>query len=272
MLHHTVYRTAPDADWIVLVHGAGVTSSIWEPQIEAYRRTHNLLLPDLRGHGGSAGADAGGGATPYTWEAVSRDVLQVMDHHGVERAHFVAVSMGSIVVRTLAELAPQRVRSMVFAGVIAQLDLRARTLIALAHALKSVVPYMWLYRVNAWIVMPRRSHRESRRLVVREAGQLGQREFLRWLQATHGLPERLQRFEERDTGIPTLYVMGDEDHMFLPGARTVAARHPAASLHVIEHCGHVCSVQRAETFNRVSLDFLARVEERNPAREEHEGA
>jgi pimeloyl-ACP methyl ester carboxylesterase len=256
LLHHTVHRSHPAADWVVLVHGAGVTSEVWEHQIEAYRERYNLLLPDLRGHGGSAGLEGRRDRQPYTWESVSRDVLDLMDHYGINSAHMVGVSMGCIVIRTLAGMAPARVRSMVLSGAIARLNLLARVLITFAHLLKHLAPHMWLYRVNAWIVLPLWGHRESRRMVVRQARRMPRREFLRWLQTTHGLPDRLRRFEVDDPGIPTLLVMGDQDHMFLPGARAVAANQPGGELHVIDDCGHVCTVQRPEEFNRVSLAFL----------------
>lgn len=256
LLRHTVHRDHPGGEWVVLVHGAGVTSEIWDEQIEEYRETYNLLLPDLRGHGASA--DLGGpDAPPYTWEQLAREVLAVLDHHGIESAHFLAVSMGTIVTRTLAELAPERIRSMVNAGAIVRLNPLARFLIGAAHALKRLVPHMWLYRVNAWIIMPRPSHRDSRRLVASQARRLARDEFIRWLDVTRGLPARLDRYAATDPGIPTLYVMGDQDHMFLPGAADVAAHQGSARLHVIDDCGHVCTAQRPDAFNRVSLAFLA---------------
>lgn len=258
LLHHTVHRRDPAADWVVLVHGAGVSSEVWRRQVDAYGARYNLLLPDLRGHGRSPGLDPSYGPAPYTWESVGRDVLDVMDHHGIESAHFVGVSMGCIVVRTLAATDPRRLRSMVLAGAIARLNPLARGLVGLAHVLKHFVPHLWLYRINAWIVLPRPSHRESRSLVVRLAGQMTRREFLRWLHMTRGLPARLRRLGARDPGIPALYVSGDQDHLFLPGARAVAHGHPSAVMRVIDDCGHVCNDQRADAFNRQSLEFLAR--------------
>lgn len=263
LLHHTVYRDEPGAGWVVLVHGAGITSEIWARQIDAYRCEFNVLLPDLRGHGGSRGPAGERERESYSFDAVSRDVLDLLDHHGIDAAHFVGVSMGCLVARTLAEIAPERVRSMILAGAIVRLKRRARLLIALAHVLKRVVPHMWLYRFYAWILLPRRSHGESRQAVVRDAArQLTRVEFLRWLPMTHELTDMLRRFEAKDPGVPTLYAMGDEDHMFLPGARAVAAKHASATIHVFEDCGHVCTVQRAEAFNRVSLGFLRKVEGR----------
>ena len=259
LLHHTIHRAdpeaGPDAEWVVLVHGAGVTSEIWDHQIEAYRRSYNLLLPVLRGHGGTRASDHED-RPPYTWEGVSLDVLDVMDFHGIESAHMVGVSLGSIVVRTVAELAPERVRSMVMAGGVVRLEPLARLLVALARVLHRALPYLWLYAINAWIILPRRSHRESRRLVVRSARRLGGDEFRRWMRLTRPVPALLRRHTARDPGIPTLYVSGDQDHLFLPGVRHTAAAHENAELHVIESCGHVCTVQCPEAFNDASLAFL----------------
>ncbi|MEJ2502415.1 MAG: alpha/beta fold hydrolase [Gemmatimonadota bacterium] len=258
-LHYTVHRAEPGADWVVLVPGAGVHSGIWDPQVDAFRNRFNLLLPDLRGHGRSSSPRDPGDPNPYTWEEVSHDVLALMDDLGIERAHFVGVSMGCLVTRTLAEIAPERVLSMVLAGAIGRLDRRARTLIALAQLLKNVVPYLWLYTVYAWILLPRPGHAESRARVIHQARSLGRAEFLRWLPLARSLPRYLQRLEAHDPGIPALYVMGDQDHMFLDGVRAVAAAHESARFHLIPDCGHVCTLQCAPTFNRVALDFLARM-------------
>ena len=54
VLHHRIHHLGPRAEWVVLVHGAGGSSSIWFRQIRAYAREFNVLLVDLRGHGESA--------------------------------------------------------------------------------------------------------------------------------------------------------------------------------------------------------------------------
>jgi pimeloyl-ACP methyl ester carboxylesterase len=62
--------------------------------------------------------------------------------------------------------------------------------------------------------------------------------------------------EEKELPIPTLYLMGEEDHMFLPPVRRIVSRHRHSVLRVLESSGHVCNVDRAERFNRLSIDFL----------------
>jgi pimeloyl-ACP methyl ester carboxylesterase len=256
MLHHKTHILSSDRDWVVLVHGAGGSSSIWFRQLRAYREHFNVLLVDLRGHGESAKLDDGREGETYTFEAVSREVIDVLDHVGIERAHFVGISLGCLIIRTIAEIAPERVSSMVLGGAIARLNVRSRILVVLGNALKRVLPFMWLYRLYAWILMPRGNHRESRLVFVREAQKLARKEFLRWFRLTMELTALVRMFEERDSGIPTLYLMGDQDHMFLPAARRMAAHHRRAVLRVIEQCGHVCNIERPAQFNHHSIQFM----------------
>ncbi len=66
----------------------------------------------------------------------------------------------------------------------------------------------------------------------------------------------MRYFRERSLPIPTLYVMGEEDHMFLAPVREQVARDASSSLAVIEQCGHVCNVEQPEQFNRRTLAYI----------------
>jgi pimeloyl-ACP methyl ester carboxylesterase len=260
VLHYRTFILDPAREWVVLVHGAGGSSSIWFRQLRAYCEEFNVLLVDLRGHGGSAGAATASDDEPYTFEAVSAEVVEVLAHEGIERAHFVGISLGSLIVRTIAEIAPDRVRSLVLGGAIVRLNTRSRFLVFAGNAVKRFIPFMWLYRLYAWILMPRLRHRESRMIFIREAQKLARKEFLRWWRLTLELTPVLRMFEEREVPFPTLYLMGAEDYMFLPPVRQLVARHASAVLRVIEQCGHVCNIERPDEFNAISIAFMKRPE------------
>ena len=55
---------------------------------------------------------------------------------------------------------------------------------------------------------------------------------------------------------PTLYIMGEEDHMFLPPVRKMVKDFKHSFLVVVEGSGHVVNVDKPEEFNRESLNFL----------------
>lgn len=258
MLHYTTYQHDDARPWVTFIHGAGGSSSIWFKQVRVFRQFFNVLLIDLRGHGRSKDfKDLHSGR--YTFEVLVKDVIGVMDHLRLPSSHFVGISLGTIIVRELAENYPGRVQSMIMAGAVMKLNVRGKVLMKIGVWLKSMVPYLMLYKFFAFIIMPRKNHRESRLLFIREARQLAQKEFIRWFSLAADVNARLRFFRQRDTGIPTLYIMGEQDYMFLPSVRLLVRDHAASSSLVIApDCGHVVNVEQPGFFNEQAIAFLQR--------------
>jgi len=137
-----------------------------------------------------------------------------------------------------------------------KLNVRSQFLMKLGVAFKSVIPYMLLYKLFAFIIMPRKNHKVSRSLFVNEAKKLYQKEFIRWFKLASEINPLLKFFREKDTPIPSLYVMGEQDHLFLPSIKKIAEQQKNAILHVIENCGHVVNVEQPLSFNKKSISFL----------------
>jgi pimeloyl-ACP methyl ester carboxylesterase len=256
MLHYKTHLIAEDAPWVVFVHGAGGSSSIWFMQIKEFVKHFNILLVDLRGHGRSKQIAAAKEDRHYNFADVTRDVIDVLDELHIERAHFIGISLGTILIRNLSEMAPERVESMIMGGAIIRLNVRAQVLVAVGNMFKKMVPYMWLYSFFAWIIMPKARHRKSRMLFVNEAKKVAQKEFMRWFTLTYEINPLLKYFEEKDTGIPTLYLMGEEDYMFLPAVEYIVNRHTNSYLEVIRNSGHVCNIDQPHEFNKKAIGFL----------------
>lgn len=49
-----VLRDHGAGDVVLLIHGVGMQSAAWAPQIDAFSKTHRVLAVDMPGHGGSA--------------------------------------------------------------------------------------------------------------------------------------------------------------------------------------------------------------------------
>lgn len=256
MLSYTVYRNEDTEKWVTFVHGAGGSSSVWFRQIRSFQKKFNILLIDLRGHGNSKSIIRGGSATKYTFEVITSDMIEVLNHLKIERSHFIGISLGTILIRDLAERNPELVDSMIMGGAILKLNIRSKLLMGFGNLFKSVIPYIFLYRLFAFIIMPKKNHKESRLLFVEEAKKLYQKEFIRWYKLTAELPTLLRAFRLNDIGIPTLYIMGEQDHLFLPSIKKVIDGHLRAQLHIIKNCGHVVNVEQPIEFNREVLLFL----------------
>lgn len=259
MLYFKTYEEGKLDEWVVLIHGAGGSSSIWFRQIREYIQHFKVLIVDLRGHGRSAQSFPEALRRPYTFDEVSCDVLEVLDHLKIKKAHFVGISLGTIIIRTIGEMAPERIKSMTLGGAVTRLNFRSQVLMFGAKVLREHVPFMWLYKICAYILMPNKRHKESRSLFIREAKRLAQAEFLRWFKLTTEINPLLRYFKEKEIPVPTLYLMGEEDYMFLPAAQKIACEHDYAALQIIKGAGHVCNVDKPEDFNLHSVDFIRQI-------------
>lgn len=255
MLHYTTYLKDKSAPWVTFIHGAGGSSSIWYKQIRDFKSDYNVLLIDLRGHGKSK-KPIYEKIKSYTFTAIGDEVIEVLDHLKIKATHWVGISLGTIIIRELSERFPERSNSMILGGAIMKLNLRGQILMRLGVLLKSAIPYLVLYRFFAHVIMPRKSHKESRNLFINEAKKLYQKEFQRWFTLVAEINPLLKIFRIKDALIPTLYIMGSEDYMFLPSIKKLVQDHPFSELYVIPSCGHVVNVERPHVFNQTSIQFL----------------
>ncbi len=254
MLSYKVFKHFENQEWVTFIHGAGGSSSIWHKQIKALSKQYNLLLIDLRGHGNSTKMKLP--VSTYNFELLGNDILEVLDHLSIKTSHFIGISLGTILIRDLAERFPHRVQSMILGGAVMKINLRGQLLIHLGKTFRKVIPYLMLYRLFAWVIMPRKSHRTSRNIFINEAKKLYQKEFIRWFALTSKLNPVLRLFRLRPSSIPTLFIMGKEDHMFLPSIKKLVQLQKNVQLIVIPNAGHVVNIDQPLLFNNSVLHFL----------------
>ncbi len=257
MIAYTIYNNENSKEWVTFVHGAGGSSSIWFKQIREFQKHFNVLLLDLRGHGNSNELIKKAFQQKYTFQSIAEDVLEVLDHLKIKTSHFIGISLGTIVIRQLAEVHPKRVKSMIMGGAILKINFRSQILMKLGNIFKYVLPYLVLYRFFAFVIMPNKNHKQSRLLFINEAKKLYQKEFIRWFKLTAEINPVLKWFRQQELNIPTFYVMGQEDYMFLPSVRKVVEKHfKSSTLFVVENCGHVVNVEQPTIFNQEVIAFI----------------
>ncbi|MDC8785152.1 alpha/beta fold hydrolase [Roseateles koreensis] len=103
---------APSLPCIVFIHGALHDHSVWNLLARWFaHHGYGVLALDLPGHGRSAAAPV-----QDSVEALGRWVLAALDAAGVQQAHLVGHSMGSLIALEAAAQAPQRALRLAMVG------------------------------------------------------------------------------------------------------------------------------------------------------------
>jgi 3-oxoadipate enol-lactonase len=112
------YRTDgdPDRPCLVLSNSLGTDLDMWDAQAAPLAEAFHVVRYDTRGHGGS-----GRGNGPAGIARLGRDVLGLLDHLGIARAHFCGISMGGLTGQWLGVHAPQRIDRLVLANTAARI-------------------------------------------------------------------------------------------------------------------------------------------------------
>ncbi len=254
-LAYTQHYLGPHREWLVFIHGAGGSSITWKRQVNSFKRFFNLLLIDMRDHGESKNLQPAYSA--YDFDIVTGDVIDVIDHLGIKKAHFLSLSLGSIILQRLEDRRPDLVDSMIMAGGVFKADWKIHLFAHSGKFLSYFIPFRYIYDLFALVVLPRENHRSSRRLYRLTSKKLTATEFLKWLGLYRDLFKTIRRFYRKELRKSSLIVMGGQDHVFLDAARRFAgnqAQH--AQLVILEGCGHICNLEKAQLFNETVLQFL----------------
>lgn len=252
MLHFEEYRHATSDLWVVFVHGIGGSTLTWKKQLDAFKQEYNLLLIDLPGHGASQGITG-----RLTHKQVNDEIKSVLDCIGIQRADFIGMSLGTLVIMSFAVAYPTYVNSIILGGAIINTQGIYRHLMNIADVIKEFLPKVATYKIFAQIVMPAKWHAKSRHIFFREATKLSRRDFLSWVDYITNMSKQREIMEMlKSLKIPTLFVSGDHDSCFIGGIKKLSDKLSSAKLIILEKCGHVCTIERWKDFNQHALDYL----------------
>jgi 3-oxoadipate enol-lactonase len=96
---------------MVLLHGFPLDHHLWDDVVPLLSDTFDLIVPDLRGFGGSSTIESF-----YTMEDFAADIAALLDHLGVQKAAIVGHSMGGYIALAFARLYPARVTGLGLVG------------------------------------------------------------------------------------------------------------------------------------------------------------
>lgn len=236
---------------IVLVHGFGLDRSIWHDLVAKHLTQWQVILPDLRGHGGS---DAPVG--PYPITTLAQGLAQLIDQMGFEKVLICGHSMGGYVALAFAECFPHRLAGLGLITTNASADSAEKR--AGRYTLIEEVRQRGSVAVADGLA-PQLSHHppvieDAYRLIYQTSpdGLIG---------ALEGMAERpdrtalLQKIE-----VPALVVAGEDDQIAgLDGARAMAAALPKGKFVSLPGVGHMPMLEAPDALGSALHSLMERV-------------
>jgi 3-oxoadipate enol-lactonase len=250
-------KDAADKPVLVLSNSIGTDLHMWDAQSPAFSQHFRVLRYDARGHGASSVPPG-----PYSLDRLGEDVVDLLDHLHIARAHFLGLSLGGIVGQWLGVHAATRIDRLI---------------------LSNTAPYLGpaeVWDASIAAVLQARDMRETAQTFLRNwfpAHMLGDGDsandaahalvapFRKTLLATnrHGLAgswAAVQQTDLRraiaDITRPTLVIAGEHDTVTAAAfSRTMVETIPGARLHVFPAV-HLSNVEFPEAFSAAVIAFL----------------
>jgi 3-oxoadipate enol-lactonase len=240
---------------ITLSHPLGANRSVWQPQYQALTQRWQVLSYDARGHGDSAV-----GVPPISLQDLARDVIGLLDALGIEKTHFVGLSLGGMTGQALALHHPERLHSLTLCETVsevpasAQLLWQERVRVATWQGIEPEVEPT----LDRWLTRDFQRHHpdlvEQLRTMIRGTDKRGYAGCCQAM-AQLALTEQLARL-----AVPTLVMACREDAETPASAHDMANRIPDCELAVLESGGQLPNLEQSQAFNDTLMRFVDRVE------------
>jgi 3-oxoadipate enol-lactonase len=250
------YETIGSGPPVVFVHGFTLDTRMWDEQVGAFSERHQVIRYDVRGFGRSSAV----GSASYS--SVD-DLKGLVDYLGLPPAAMIGLSMGGGIVTSFAVKYPAATRALVAVDsslwgyqFSKEFDARFEAITRAARVIDvAAAKALWLADTFFAPANESPAVKEKLRQIVDD--------YSGWHWLNHdperGMnPQTIERLSE--IGVPTLVVLGKRDLPdFHQVARTLIEKIPGACQVTLAGAGHMANMEAPREFNRVVLEFLAKV-------------
>lgn len=240
---------------VVFIHGFTLDARMWEPQWKAFGKSFRTVRYDVRGFGRSAEV-----RDPHDPAA---DLLALLDHLKIERAHLVGLSMGANIALNFAVRYPQRVLKVVAAApnLDGFTDYTPELFAAFGQVFGAVAQSGWNETTqNLWLKVPllqlQTPYASRQALVEQMVRSYNGDQFVNPAAAPqYGQPPTLERLGELKAHV--LVIVGDRDEESIRRiGNIIAQKAPNAQRLLLAEAGHLSNLDQPDRFNIAVLRFL----------------
>ena len=260
------YEETGEGKLLVFVHEFAGDYRSWEPQVRFFSRRYRCVAYNARGFPPSDVPEDG---SSYSQDRARDDILTIVDHFGVEKAHVVGLSMGGFGALHFGLAYPERALSLVVAGCGygAERGERVKFRAETEEMANSIAAATGEEFAALYSTQPTRVQFENKdprgfeefRTMLAEHSTTGSSLTMRGVQR-----ERPSLFDLEDgmraLTVPTLIMTGDEDEPCLTPNVFMKRTIPTSALVVLPNSGHTINIEEPTLFNDALADFLAQVD------------
>lgn len=239
---------------LVFMHGIGGNRTNWADQLTVFSDRCHALAWDARGYGDSDDYEG-----PLDFGDFAGDLLKLLDHFGVEKAHLCGLSMGGRIAQDFIARFPDRVATLALVSTFAGqsnftpeerqrfVDLRKKPLVEEGKEPKDIAPV-----VAKTLIGPNATEAQFQRLVA-SMSALHKESYIKTVEATT-LYERTGDLAK--ISVPTLLIYGDDDQLTTPEIANVLHDGIKGSELVRLPVGHLVNLETPDEFNAALGAFL----------------
>jgi pimeloyl-ACP methyl ester carboxylesterase len=236
------YRKAGTGPFVLLSHGYGASSHMFESNATALADCRTVIAWDLRGHGAT---DSPVDPVEYTRDASIDDMAAILDDVGADHAVVGGHSLGGYLSLLFALEHPERTDGLVLVGTgpgFRKAEGREKWN-QIGERYAESLTTRGLAGLPGSAELTADVHRDASGLILAARGILSQEDS-----------RVIDSLAEID--VPALVVIGEDDEMFLPGSIYMAEKLPNADLVLIPGAGHAPNMTHAAEFDAALRSFL----------------
>ena len=260
------YEESGQGDAIVFAHEFSDDCRSFAGQVAHFAPRYRCVVYNARGFAPSEAPEA---LDAYSQEQSVEDMAGLMRHLGIEAAHVVGISMGSMTTLHFGLRHPEMARSLVICGIGPGDTARAK-----ARFEAEIDEFIADIESRGWARVAEDYGLTDDRRRLRDKNPAAYAAFQERL-ATRAVNGPLQTLRRTVTGralladlseqleameVPTLIVTGDEDHVCIDTSLWLKRLLPAAGLSIVPGTGHAVNLEEPELFNRTLDSFFGVVE------------
>lgn len=230
---------------IIMVHGAGGRTQIWQNQIPDIGKSYHTVAIDLPGHGNTPGI-----GNPSI-EEYAKWLMNIIDDAFEEKVILVGHSMGGAIILNSAIINPEKIQALICVSTGLRLMVAPQFLEGLmadpVTTVNAIIKYAY--------------HPETPLSVIEEGA--------RWMKETprdilyndfRACNEFDLTHEAEKIDIPALILCGEHDKLTPPKlSDKIHSSIKNSTLKIIPGAGHMLMTERPEEFNTTVLEFLASI-------------